>query len=172
MKAEGSERMKEEGRTTAMVESSHRNRGTPQEFVTGGIVMLVAAVAIAAAARFPSAGGAVPGPAAFPIGMAVLWGVSGAALLVSGVRRAAAKEAAVRAGGRPWALLALGVGYAAAMPWLGFISSSALFVGLALRALGYRHGWRAAAIGLSAAFLVYGVFSVMMNVPLPEGVLG
>jgi len=164
--------MREEGRTVARGEASDQNRGTPQEFVKGGVVMLVAVLAIAVAVRFPSAGGAVPGPAAFPIGMAVLWGVSGLALVLRGTRWKAAEEAAVRAGVRPWALLALAVGYAAAMPWLGFISSSALFVALALRALGYRHGWRAAAIGLSAAFVVYGVFGFVMNVPLPEGFFG
>jgi len=99
--------------------------------------------------------------------------VAGLALVLSGVRRTkAAEPTAARAGWRPWALLALGVGYAAAMPWLGFVSSSALFVILALRALGYRHGWRAAAIGLSAAFVVYGVFGFVMNVPLPEGFFG
>jgi hypothetical protein len=45
--------------------------------VAGALVILAAALAIAVAVRFPSAGGAVPGPAAFPIGMAVLWGVAG-----------------------------------------------------------------------------------------------
>jgi len=164
--------MREEGRTVARGEASDQNRGTPQDFVTGGVVMLVATVAIVVARDFPSAGGAVPGPAAFSIGMAVLWGLSGVALLVRGMRRTAATEPVVRAGVRPWALLALGVGYAAAMPWLGSVSSSALFVILALWALGYRHGWRAAAIGLSAAFVVYGVFGFVMNVPLPEGIFG
>ncbi len=148
------------------------------ERVAGAAVIIAAAMAIGVAARFPPAGGAVPGPAAFPIGMAVLWGMAGVALIVTGARRTGGAEAppppaaTARAGGRPWALLALGVGYAAAMPWLGFISSSALFVALALRALGYRQGWRAAAIGLSAAFLVYGVFGVVMSVPLPEGLIG
>jgi dipeptide/tripeptide permease len=47
-----------------------------------------------------------------------------------------------------------------------------LFVGLALRTLGYRHGWRAAAIGLTAGFVVYLIFGVVMSVPLPEGLLG
>lgn len=163
--------MREEGRSGAMGEASDQNRGTAREFVTGGIVMLVAAVAIVVARDFPSAGGAVPGPAAFPIGMAVLWGVSGGVLLL-GARRAAGVAAPVPAGGRPWVLLALAAGYAAAMPWLGFISSSALFVVLATRVLGYGHGWRAAALGLSAAFVVYGIFGVVMNVPLPEGLLG
>ncbi|MBM3855048.1 MAG: hypothetical protein FJ399_18150 [Verrucomicrobia bacterium] len=140
--------------------------------LVGPVVVVAAVLAVGVAARFPSAGGAVPGPAAFPIGMAVLWGLSGVALVLSGARRPAASAPAARAGVRPWALLALGVGYAAAMPWLGFVSGSALFVILALRALGYRHGWRAAAIGLSAAFVVYGVFGVVMNVPLPEGFFG
>jgi hypothetical protein len=52
--------------------------------LAGTLVILAAALAVAVAARFPSSGGAVPGPAAFPIGMAVLWGVAGAALIASG----------------------------------------------------------------------------------------
>jgi hypothetical protein len=140
--------------------------------LVGVVVVFVATLAIAVAWSFPSAGGAVPGPAAFPIGMAVWWGVSGVALIASGARRATVAEPGARVGARPWALLAIAAGYAAALPWLGFISSSALFVVLALRALGYRHGWRSAALGLSAAFLVYGVFGVVMKVALPEGLLG
>jgi hypothetical protein len=142
------------------------------DLLAGVAVIGLATLAIAVAWSFPSAGGAVPGPAAFPIGMAVCWGVSGVALVASGARRATVAEPVARVGARPWALLAIAAGYAAALPWMGFISSSALFVILALRALGYRHGWRSAALGLSAAFLVYGVFGVVMKVALPEGLLG
>lgn len=66
----------------------------------------------------------------------------------------------------------LTIAYAALMPLLGFISSSALFLTLAARWLGYPHGWRAAAIGLSAAFIVHALFAGMMKVPLPAGWLG
>ena len=142
------------------------------DFLAGAGVIVAATLAVVVAGRFPSAGGAVPGPAVFPIGMAVLWGLSGVALVVSGARGKGTAAPASRAGGRPWALMALALAYAVVMPWLGFISSSALFVGLALRTLGYGHGWRAAAIGLAAGFLVYLIFGVVMNVPLPEGLLG
>jgi hypothetical protein len=142
------------------------------DLLAGVAVLGLAALAIGVAWRFPAAGGAGPGPAAFPIGMALLWGVSGVALIASGARRATVAEPGARVGARPWALLGIAVGYAAAMPLLGFISSSGLFVVLAMRALGYRHGWRAAALGLSAAFAVYGIFGVVMKVALPEGLLG
>lgn len=170
--------MKERGRDVEREGGGERSPlagvgvGMKIDLLAGAAVMVVAALAVGVAARFPSPGGAVPGPAVFPIGMAVLWGVAGLALLVSGVRKTTVAEPAARAGWRPWALLALAAAYAAAMPWLGFISSSALFVGLALRTLGYRHGWRAAAIGLTAGFVVYLIFGVVMSVPLPEGLLG
>jgi putative tricarboxylic transport membrane protein len=142
------------------------------ESVAGAAVVAIALGAAVLALRFPAAKGAVPGPAMFPLLIAGLWAALGVALLAIGLRGTwpAVKEAARPH--RALALLALTFAYTAVMPKLGFIATSALFLTLAVRLLGYQHGWRAGALGLSVAFVVYGLFARVMNVPLPAGWLG
>jgi hypothetical protein len=62
--------------------------------------------------------------------------------------------------------------YVAVMPILGFVSSSALMLVVAIRLLGYRHLWRAGAIAGVVALGLHAVFSGVMKVPLPPGWLG
>lgn len=140
----------------------------------GAVVVLLSAAVAIGATRFPVATGAVPGPALFPLLLAVLWGPLGLGLLVSGWRqRGGSDEAADGSSLRQMlVLLGLSVAYALLMPWLGFVSSSALFLTVAIGYLGYRHWWRAGALGLSVAFVVFWLFRVVMKVPLPDGWIG
>jgi putative tricarboxylic transport membrane protein len=143
------------------------------DVVTGAGVLATAVAAAVLALRFPATTGAVPGPAMFPLLIAGLWAALGVALLAVGLRGTQVLPAvAGPSARRPFALLVLTAAYAAAMPVVGFISTTALFLTVALWLLGYRYGWRAGAVGLSAAFLVYGLFAGVMKVPLPAGWLG
>ncbi len=140
--------------------------------IAGVVVVFLAGAAALGATAFPSSSGAVPGPAVFPLGVAALWLPLGIALFATGLRgnTPVAKEAdPVRS--MP-GLLALTAGYAGAIPWLGFLTASALYLAIAVGFLGYRHWWRAGAFGLSSAFLVHWIFRGVMNVSLPEGWIG
>ncbi|MBM4155240.1 MAG: tripartite tricarboxylate transporter TctB family protein [Lentisphaerae bacterium] len=74
--------------------------------------------------------------------------------------------------GGAWRLPVLCVAYMAVLPWLGFMSSTALFTAAMLGAMGYRRVGRALAFGLALAIVLHWVFAVWMQVPLPEGWLG
>ena len=149
------------------------------ETVAGAIVVALSGAAAIGALRFPETSGAVAGPAMFPLLVAACWAPCGLAVLVAGWRRnvpppsdapaAPASEPPVR---RMLTLLGLAVGYALLLPLLGFVSASALFVTVTIRFLGYRHLWRAGAVALSVAFVVFWLFSTLMKVPLPAGWLG
>lgn len=138
----------------------------------GAAIIVTAALAVAGALGFPAAGGAVPGPAMFPIAIAALWAGFGVVLLVSGWRRVAVATEEPPAWRGMAGLFGLTAGYAVLMPWLGFIATSALFLTLAVRFLGYRHWWRAGAVALATSFVVFWLFAGLMKVPLPAGWLG
>jgi putative tricarboxylic transport membrane protein len=153
------------------------NRRPNLDTIAGGVVIILSAATALGAARFPAASGAVAGPAMFPLLVAAGWAPCGVALLISGWRVRHPGAAAPAGAGEPpvrrmLALLGLTVGYALLLPLLGFISASALFLTLAIRFLGYRHGWRAGALALAVAFVVFWLFATVMKVPLPAGWIG
>lgn len=138
--------------------------------------ILVAAIAGARARGFPAGGGQVPGPALFPTVLAGLLGLL-AVIQAAGVLRASRDGSAGEGGVTiAWiraSVLAVAMGaYTLLLPWVGFITASALLVAVSLRVLGYPHGARAAAFGLLAGFALHGFFAGLMNVPLPKGWLG
>jgi putative tricarboxylic transport membrane protein len=150
------------------------NRACNLDTVAGAVVVLLSAAVAIGATRFPVSTGAVPGPALFPLLLAALWAPLGVVLLVSGWRqqRAMDGEGNASSSRQMVVLLALAVAYALLLPRLGFVSSSALFLTVAVGYLGYRHWWRAGALGLSVAFVVFWLFRVVMKVPLPDGWIG
>lgn len=134
--------------------------------------LAVAGLAAGLAWRFPSGNGVAPGPAMIPLVLAILLGGLGCLLAFSKRHQAADTEGASRGTRRTVALVVLMATYVVVMPWLGFISASALLTMAVLRLLGYPHGARGAALGLIAGFLLYGFFAGVMGVPLPKGWLG
>lgn len=142
------------------------------DIIAGGIVIALSALAINGAWRFPAASSVAPGPAVFPLLIAALWMPFGGALIVNGWRQPT-PATGITISVRPMAgLLALTVTYVGVMPLMGFISSSALFLTAAIRLLGYCHLWRAGALALSTAFIVFWLFAGVMNVSLPSGWVG
>ncbi len=145
--------------------------------LSGAAVLVLSGAAALGAACFPATTGAVTGPAVFPWVVSAGWALCGLALVVSGVRGARPVAGAEEKSSEPpvrrmLALLGLAVAYALLLPLLGFVSASALFLVLTMRFLGYRHLWRAGAISLSVAFVVFWLFATVMKVPLPAGWLG
>jgi len=138
-----------------------------------GVSLLLAAVAWLAARQFPQPQDAHSGPGSFPTVLSlVLFGLALAGLL--GTRKAKPPPPPGPPGeGRRLAMLAGATAlYLLAMPWLGFVSATALLGMVALLVLGYRHPARALAAGCIAAFALYALFGVLMNVALPKGWIG
>lgn len=138
--------------------------------------ILVVAIAVAKARAFPSGGGQVPGPALFPTVLAGLLGLLALFQIAGTLRRPLVGEAGGSSVTVVWirtGVLTAAMGaYALLLPWLGFISASALLIAVSLRVLGYPHGARAVAFGLLAGFVLQGFFAGLMSVPLPKGWLG
>lgn len=107
-----------------------------------------------------------------PLVLAILLGGLGCLLVFSKRRQGADTEGTSGGAFRTVALVVIMATYVIAMPWLGFISASALLTMAVLRLLGYSHSARGAAMGLIAGFLLYGFFAGLMGVPLPQGWLG
>lgn len=143
-----------------------------------GATLLVGLATAILAAGYPRSEDAHSGPGSFPFALGCLMVlVALVGWLAGGRSGAAAPEAAAddEAPARPaqtWTLAGLAAGYLLLMPLLGFISATALLGAAALRALGERDLARDLAIGFLFAFGLYTVFGIVMNVPLPKGVIG
>ena len=135
----------------------------------------------ALAAGYPKPDEAHSGPGSFPFALGclmVLVALLGWTLAARGASADAGQADAEAAGAPParpaqtWVLAGLTAAYLLLLPALGFISATALLGAAALRALGDRDWPRGLAIGFLFAFALYGLFGLLMNVPLPKGVIG
>lgn len=111
-----------------------------------------------------------PGAKAFPLGLALILGVSGVVELVLGWK---SRDTGNAPSGRTKtaAILLLGLGaYVFLLPWLGFALSTLLMASGMMIWLG--QSWqRALVASVSLLGLVYLLFVVAFKVPLPGGVL-
>ncbi|AKJ64913.1 tripartite tricarboxylate transporter TctB family protein [Kiritimatiella glycovorans] len=138
------------------------------------VVLIIGAGTVGLSLTFPRPEDAHSGPGSFPLFLGVLLAALALGGLIGTLRNPPESGAAEEAGdGRRLPLLGgLTALYLVLMPWLGFISSTALLFAAALRVLGYRNPVRALAAGFIAAFVLYAVFERLMNVALPEGWIG
>jgi putative tricarboxylic transport membrane protein len=122
---------------------------------------------------------AAPGPGMYPAGVGVFLVLASAGMVRHGLRsdrlrlRADTGEEPLLPGARPRVVTAVVclLGFCVALPWLGYpLSAFALVTALLQRLGGGR--WSVAAFGgvVTAAASHY-VFSVLLGVPLPRGVL-
>jgi putative tricarboxylic transport membrane protein len=146
------------------------------ERISYGIVLLLSAGAFFLARQFPRAEEAHSGPGSFPLALSVVLGSLALAGLLHNGRQSSVPEVSVPSSGEERRnILFLGgltVGYLLLMPLLGFISSTALLCALSLMILGFRRPVQALASGFIAAFALYWIFGVLMNVALPKGWIG
>ncbi len=70
------------------------------------------------------------------------------------------------------ATLATLIGFALVLEWLGFLLSTFLLMVLLLRAIEAPKWSKVIVVALVTAALSYGIFSWLLGVPLPAGVLG
>ncbi len=63
------------------------------------------------------------------------------------------------------------LGYAFALVYVGYIFASIILVGIFFLSMRYTNRWIALVIALGAALLAYILFAVVLEVPLPTGIL-
>ncbi|MDQ8193308.1 tripartite tricarboxylate transporter TctB family protein [Coraliomargarita sp. SDUM461004] len=146
-----------------------------QKLLAPALWLSCAAFAMFTSLQFPSAKGDGLGPGMLPLILALLLG--GLALvdfLATRKKENSNSDSAEdqQHTGATWLLVGILILYIWLLPWLGFISSSALLSMASLRIFGYYNYVRSAAISLSLAFILYILFSLIMNVALPTGWLG
>lgn len=160
------------------------------EPISFAVAAIIAIGTGALAVRFPRAPEAHSGPGSFPIFLgAVLAGLSVWGMILAlrescspssrshpeaGPPIATTTGTQTRGSPRLTMLMLAGTTalYLLLMPVLGFITATTLLCTGVLMILGYRNPVRALAAGFIAAFTLYGVFGLLMNVVLPKGWIG
>lgn len=111
--------------------------------------------------------------ALFPSHLAPLLAFLSAWLLVSALRRRAEEAPAFDLGRfkNVALLVVLMLAYTQAMPYIGFIAASILLVGVFFLTMNYPNRLVGLAVAVGSALLVYVLFCVILEVPLPAGSL-
>jgi hypothetical protein len=126
------------------------------------------------ALALPSGTPARPGPGFFPLAIGAFGAVMALVWTASAFRRSptAALDhgTSVEGFGRVVATAGALVGFCVLLSWVGYPVAALVFVVMLLRWLGA--GWRSAlVIGVASAAASYYLFGVLLDVPLPRGVL-
>ena len=129
-----------------------------------------------AAGRFNFGTLRVPQTGFFPRTLAILLLLLSLVLLVQALRHKAAEPGGVKIESEGWiriaSTLAIMIGFALVLEWLGFLLSTFLLMIFLLRAIEAPRWPKVFAVALATAFASYGLFGWLLGVPLPAGILG
>jgi hypothetical protein len=130
----------------------------------GGLAMAVMG------ARMPLGSLALPGPGFFPVGLGVLLALCGlACALRAGI--AGGRELVPLGGWRPWSTLGVLALAAFAFEPAGAVPTLAVMLAALFRILGGYAAWRCLAYAVAATAGAYLVFTRLLGVGLPDGLL-
>jgi hypothetical protein len=135
------------------------------------VLLVVAGAYLTLALRLPFGTAARPGPGFYPVLVAVFAVVVALAATASAFRAAggaAAVELDPASRRRVLVSVAALVVFCLALPWVGYLVAAFAFVTVVLRYLGARWTTALLAGALSSAGS-YGIFAVLLDVPLPRG---
>ena len=140
----------------------------------GALGLLLSAGYLGMSIRLPLGEIARPGAGVFPIVVGAMLAFTSLTTMWEGWRTDIGEHVelpAGRDGTRLMVLIGALLLYILALPWLGQIVSSALFLVLLMRVL-TDVGWsRVIAYALAISLSLYGVFVLLLNVPMPRGIL-
>jgi putative tricarboxylic transport membrane protein len=135
------------------------------------VLLVVAGIYLMLAARLPFGTAARPGAGFYPVFVAVFAVVVALAATASafrGARSAEAVELDPAARRRVVISVAALVVFCLVLPWVGYPAAAFAFVAVVLRYLGAR--WTTALLtGVLSSAGSYGIFAVLLDVPLPRG---
>ena len=142
--------------------------------VIGAIGLFLAAGYLGMAVQLPFGELERPGAGIFPVAVGVMLALVSLATVWEGWRTGGGARVEFPAGGdrkRLLALVALLFFYFLALPWLGQILASSIFVMLLMRVLSHI-GWpRIVGYSLAISIALYLVFVHLLQVPMPRGLL-
>lgn len=143
-------------------------------FVMGGIGLFFAVGYLGMSFQLPLGQLNKPGAAVFPVMVGGMLMLASLATIWEGGQMDKAEQIDLPAGtGRKRLLILIGLllGYFIALPWLGQIISSALFLLLLMHVLSDLSWPRIVVYSLVASIALYVVFVFFLKVPLPRGLL-
>lgn len=144
------------------------------ETVGGLLILAVGVVILVAASRLPYMVENVPGPGFLPLWLSFGILISGAIVTFNALRGRLRPGEPI-----PWPntsgwiqvvvlMVALGLGFLF-LDELGFVVTTALFMAIVIFSLGVRSAITLIVAPLAAAGILYAVFAMWLNVPLPQG---
>lgn len=143
--------------------------------VVGGLGLAFSVAYLALSSQLPFGQRDQPGAAVFPMMVGVVLVLASLATLNEARQMPRAEHVELPAGPdrmRVLGLIAALLGYFLLLPWLGQIATSMLFF-VALMRLLSQYSWpRLVAYSVVMSLAVYGVFVLVLKVPMPAGVLG
>ena len=135
------------------------------------VLLVVAGVYLTLALRLPFGTAARPGAGFYPVLVgifAVVVALAATATSFRGAGGAEAVELAPAARRRVVMSVAALLVFCLALPWIGYPAAAFAFVAVVLRYLGSR--WTTALLtGVLSSAGSYGIFAVLLDVPLPRG---
>jgi len=137
------------------------------------VLLVAAAVYLTLAFRLPFGAAARPGAGFYPVIVAVfalVVALAGTASAFRGVPGAAAEAVELAAASRRRVVISVValVAFCLVLPWVGYPAAAFAFVTVLLRYLGGR--WTTALLtGALSAAGSYGLFAMLLDVPLPRG---
>ena len=135
------------------------------------VLLVVAAIYLTLAVRLPFGTAARPGAGFYPVIVAlfaVAVALAATAGAFRGARGAEAVELAPAARRRVAISVAALIVFCLVLPWIGYPAAAFGFVAVVLRYLGAR--WTTALLaGVLSSAGSYGIFAVLLDVPLPRG---
>ena len=118
----------------------------------------------------------VPQTGFFPKTLIILLLLLSLVLLVQALRQKAVEQGGVKIANEGWiriaSTLAIMIGFALVLEWLGFLLSTFLLMVLLLRAIEAPRWSKVFTVALMTALVSYGLFAWLLGVPLPAGILG
>jgi putative tricarboxylic transport membrane protein len=135
------------------------------------VLLVVAAIYLALAVRLPFGTAARPGAGFYPVIVAlfaIAVALAATAGAFRGARGAEVVELAPDARRRVAISVAALIVFCLVLPWIGYPAAAFGFVAVVLRYLGAR--WTTALLaGVLSSAGSYGIFAVLLDVPLPRG---
>jgi putative tricarboxylic transport membrane protein len=141
----------------------------------GGVGISCATAYLGMALQLPMGPLAQPGPGLFPVIAGGVLVLASFVTLLEGWRMGREERIELPVGpGRTRLLSLVGLltGYFLLLPWLGHLISTMLFCASMMRVLSDRSWLAIVAYSLPIAIAIYLVFVVLLQVPMPRGVLG
>jgi putative tricarboxylic transport membrane protein len=138
--------------------------------IAAGLAGMAALILVDAAGLKQDGGYAGVGPADVPRLIAYGLPILAALTVVSGIRGDLPKPPRQAPAPVLWILGGLGL-QLALLHVVGFVIAGAILFGMTARAFGQRPLWKAIAVGLVLALLIFGVFDQLLRLNLPGGPL-